>query len=213
MNRKFYDGEIYHICNKSISNYQIFSKDYNCQRFTELLDYYNHIKVPYKYSVAVQLHKYKYQNILYPRIDQIVKIISYCIMPDHYHLLLKIINSTLFSRFINNIENSYTRFFNLKNHRKGPLWQSRFRDVQIKTNEQLLHVKRYIHLNPVTNYLVNKPIEWRFSSYQDYITDTKVLSGIMKEISIKDIDTFKKFTEDQIDYQRQLKKIKKLLLE
>lgn len=213
MKRKFYDGEIYHICNKSISNYQIFSKDYNCQRFIELLDYYNHLKVRYKYSIALQLNTYEYINCLFPRIDQIVKIISYCIMPDHYHLLLKILNSDLFSLYISNINNSYTRFFNLKNHRKGPLWQSRFRSVLIKNNEQLLHTIRYIHLNPVTNYLVNKPIEWKFSSYRDYVSDPKILSEIMKEISIKDIDTFKKFTEDQIDYQRQLKKIKKLLLE
>lgn len=183
------------------------------QRFLELMEYYNRPIVPYKYSIALQLDTYTYTNCLKEKSDQIVKIIAYCLMPDHYHLLVKIKNDTCFSQFISNIENSFSRYFNLLSKRKGPLWQSRFKDKRIRTNEQLLHVSRYIHLNPVTNYLIDNPIHWVYSSYRDYILSKTTLSETMTEISIKDPMTYKRFVEDQIDYQRALKSIKRLLLE
>ena len=62
--------------------------------------------------------------------------ISYCVMPDHYHLVVKILKEAIFSKYINDLENSYTRYFNVKFDRKGPLWQNSYKAVRIKTNEQ-----------------------------------------------------------------------------
>ena len=114
---------------------------------------------------------------------------------------------------MSDVENSFTRYFNIKFGRKGPLWQNSFKSVEIRSNEQLLHVSRYIHLNPTTNRLVDRPEDWIFSSYKDFITDKKLLNDFMKEISIDDIDDYKKFVENNIEYQRDLKHIKKLLFE
>lgn len=115
--------------------------------------------------------------------------------------------------YISKVENSFSRFFNLKFKRKGPLWQSRFRAIKIKTNEQLLHVHRYTHLNPTTSELVDRAEDWILSSYRDFIENPIFLKREIKEISISDPDSYKKFVEDQKDYQRNLKKIKNLLLE
>jgi len=134
-------------------------------------------------------------------------------MPDHYHFLLKIIKDGSFSKFIGDVENSFTRYFNIKFDRKGPLWQNSFKAVEIRSNEQLLHVSRYIHLNPTTSRLVERPEDWIFSSYKDFITDKKLLNDFMKEISINDITDYKKFVENNIEYQRDLKRIKKFLFE
>jgi len=134
-------------------------------------------------------------------------------MPDHYHFLLKIIKDNSFSKFIGDVENSFTRYFNIKFDRKGPLWQNSFKAVEIRSNEQLLHVSRYIHLNPTTSRLVERPEDWIFSSYKDFITDKKLLNDFMKEISINDITDYKKFVENNIEYQRDLKRIKKFLFE
>jgi len=117
------------------------------------------------------------------------------------------------SKYISDVENSFSRYFNIKFKRKGPIWQSRFRSVEVKTDEQLLHVSRYIHLNPTTDYLVDKPEDWKFSSYKEYINNDTVLKEQMKEITINNPSLYKKFCEDQIDYQRNLKRIKKLMLE
>ena len=212
METNFYRDCFYHVFNKSIANFRIFSKIENCLRFLNTLDYYNDQKI--KPSLSVYLRKnFLNTNLLIPKDNSLIKIISYCIMPDHYHLLIKLINADKFSRYINNIENSYSRFFNIKNNRKGPLWQSRFKSVMIVSNEQLLHVSRYIHLNPTTNYLVDNPEDWNLSSYKEIIRDKKYLKEYIKDISIDSCLEYKKFVENNKDYQRKLRVIKKLMID
>lgn len=210
---KFIEGEIYHVFNKSISNYGIFKNLSNSQRFLNTFEYYNNCIVTKSYSQFIRSKKFNYKNIIYPVENTHCKILSYCIMPDHYHFLLRILNTGVFSKLINTIEDSFTRYFNIKFDRKGPLWQNSFKSVEIRSNEQLLHVSRYIHLNPTTNRLVDRPEDWIFSSYKDFITDKKLLNNFMKEISIDDISDYKQFVENNIDYQRDLKHIKKLIFE
>jgi len=148
----------------------------------------------------------KLNIIKYNEDQNLIKILSYCVMPDHYHLLIKFYSYGL-SKYISDVENSYTRYFNIKYKRKGPLWQTRYKHVKIINNEQLLHVSRYIHLNPVTNKLVDKPEDWVFSSYKHFITNNNI--NDVTEISIKSSKKYKRFVEDQIDYQRRLKLIKR----
>lgn len=210
---KFIEGEIYHIFNKSISNYGIFKDLNNSQRFINVFEYYNNRLVTKSFSQFVIRKKFDYKNIIYPLENSFIKIISYCIMPDHYHFLIKILIDGTLSKFINNVEDSYTRFFNIRFNRKGPLWQNSFKSVKICSNEQLLHVSRYIHLNPTTNKLVDRPEDWIYSSYRDLITDSLLLTEYMKEISINNVNIYKKFVENNIDYQRNLKYIKKLIFE
>ena len=210
---KFIEGEIYHIFNKSISSYGILKNLDNAQRFLNTFEYYNNYLEIKSYSQSIRTKKFEYKNIIYPIENSLCKILSYCVMPDHYHFLLKILKNNSFSKFMSDVENSFTRYFNIKFGRKGPLWQNSFKSVEIRSNEQLLHVSRYIHLNPTTNRLVDRPEDWIFSSYKDFITDKKLLNDFMKEISIDDIDDYKKFVENNIEYQRDLKHIKKLLFE
>jgi len=204
---------IYHIFNKSIANFRIFSSSDIRVRFIETLDYYNNDSLKYKYSVAKEKKVYQYNNILIPKSGAFVKFLSYNIMPDHYHLVTKIVNDDYLSKYLGIVENSYCRYFNIKFRRNGPLFQSRFKAVRIRTNEQLLHVTRYVHLNPTTAGLVDKPEDWPDSSYPDIITDEKYLRKYLTEISIKTPTTYKKFVENNLDYQKKLKQIKKLLLE
>jgi len=210
---KFVEGEIYHIFNKSISNYGILKDLTNSQRFLNVAEYYNNCLMTKSFSQFIKRKKFGYQNIIYPIDNSFCKVLSYCIMPDHYHFLLKILKENSLSKFISNVENSFTRYFNIKFDRKGPLWQTSFKSVKIRSNEQLLHVSRYIHLNPTTSNLIDRPEDWIFSSYKDFITDEKILNKFIKEISINDIKTYKQFVENNIEYQRELKHIKKLILE
>jgi len=212
MKNKFYDNCFYHIFNKSIANFGIFSKPRNSKRFIDTLYYYNSLKI--ELSLSLYLRKNSIDaDLLIPREQSIAKIISFCIMPDHYHLLIKVSHADKFSKYLNNVEDSYSRFFNLKNNRKGPLWQSPVKSVYIESNEHLLHVSRYIHLNPTTKYLVNKPEKWIFSSYKYFISNEKYLKEYIREISIDSCSDYKRFVENNIDYQRQLKHIKKLMID
>jgi len=101
--------------------------------------------------------------------EKVIHIIAYCLMPTHIHMLLEEVKEDGISIFTNNVLNSYTRYFNTKHKRKGPLWEGPSKKVTIKSDDQLLHLTRYIHLNPVTAYLCNKPEEWPYSSYNEYI--------------------------------------------
>ncbi len=206
-----YPNEIYHIFNRSIAGFRIFGEEEEKQRFLQTLIYYLNKK---ELSLSVFLRKNKafYDNLLLAsEKSNIGKIIAYCVMPDHYHLVVKIRDSAGFSRYINDVENSYTRYFNTKKERKGPLWEGRFKRVRVKTEEQLLHLTRYIHLNPTSDNLVDKPEKWKFSSYRDYISNPKILKEFVRELSIIDPKKYKEFVESRKDYQRKLKEIRKLL--
>ncbi len=77
-----------------------------------------------------------------------VSILSYCLMPNHIHLLLKQTGQEPIDKFIHRLHTAYTMFFNKKYERVGSVFQGRFKAKQIETDEYLLHVSRYIHLNP-----------------------------------------------------------------
>ena len=209
--RSFPQGEIFHLCNKSISNYSIFRNENWIDRFLTAIHHYNDINIQVCLSKALRKPIVQ-QNLLVRKPNQILYVLAYCIMRDHYHLLVKVHKDYSLSRCISNIENSYTRYYNKLNRGKGPLWQSRFRASSIKDNETLLHVHRYIHLNPVTAGYVNKPEEWKWSSYITFISNSEALLNT-KEISIKSVHTYKRFIEDQINYQKTIKGIQRKLLE
>lgn len=213
MSTGFNKNYYYHLFNKSIANFGIFTNNKGVERFIKILDYYNNFDKKISFSLFLRKNIKVKNNLLLLRENSIVKFISFCIMPDHYHLLIKSLSHEKISKYISDVENSYTRYFNIRNNRKGPLWQSRFKAVVIKNNLQLLHVSRYIHLNPTTNSLVNHPEDWRFSSYKEIISSPLLLKENLKEISISNRFTYKRFVENNINYQRRLKQIKKLVLE
>ncbi len=97
-----------------------------------------------------------------------VDIIAYCLMPNHYHLLVYL-QTDNFSELMQSFSLSYTKAINKRYHRVGSLFQGRFQAIHVDQEEYLLHLTRYIHLNPVSANLVKKAEEWEFSSYQDYI--------------------------------------------
>ena len=130
-----------------------------------------------------------------------------------FNLHFDFCNDEGISLYMKNLLNSYTRYFNTKTKRKGPLWQGRFKSVLIKTDEQLLHLTRYIHLNPTSEDLVEKPEDWPYSSYNEYLRNSEEpLCSFSKYLDIEP-KTYKEFVESRKDYQKRLSEIKHLLLE
>jgi len=211
------NGEYYHIFSRSIAKFKVFNDAEDFSRFRELIDLYRFSNFYYKYSVFKQL-KLNFQrdiiNTLRNDGNHLVKVVAYCIMPTHVHLLLKQLENDGITKFMSKVLNSYTRYFNTRHHRKGPLWEGHFKNVLVKTDEQLLHLTRYIHLNPSSAGLVANPEEWPFSSLEEYINSDFSgglceFSGILNMTPSK----YRRFVLDQKDCQRSLSIIKSHLID
>lgn len=211
-------GEIYHIFTKSIAGFKIFNFPNAFQRMTEAIVLYSVNNPPSKLSLFLKNSNSKPALELLKGLkdtEKIVKIMAYCIMPTHIHLLLQQLKDEGISRFVNLILKSYSKYFNEKYNRKGPLWEGRFKNVLVETQEQFLHLTRYIHLNPVTAYLIENPKDWEFSSYREYIGLIEKERMICDFSNLLDmnIPSYEKFVNDHVDYARKLSNIKHLILE
>lgn len=205
----------YHIFNKSIAGYTIFNTSSNFDRIISLINYYQFSDIPNKFSIfnkLNQLEKSEIINQLNNNNNKVVDIVAYCIMPTHFHLILRQNVNIGISEYVAKITNSYSHYFNLLHHRKGPLWQSRFKNVMIGSDEQLFHLSRYLHLNPVTSKIVDKPQDWKYSSYFEYLNGVELICRYKNVIGI-DKKTYQKFVDNQTNYQRRLHEIKKIILE
>ncbi len=211
------EGNIYHVFTRSIAGYKIFNSDMDFKRMFTAIAFYTSMPSAGRISdffrgSRKQRKEFPLQN--YP-LNKKIRLIAYCIMPTHIHLLLHQLGEESISRYINLVLKSYSKYFNLKHKRLGPLWESRFKNVIVESDEQLIHLTRYIHLNPVTAYLVDRPEDWRHSSYQEYlkvIEDGKGICDYSGYVAMGS-NSYRNFTNDQIDYQRKLQDIKKLILE
>ena len=102
-----------------------------------------------------------------------IKIHTYCLMTNHYHLLVETPQANL-SRAINWINVSYAAYFNRKRHRRGHVFQGRFKSILVDADEYLKHLSRYIHLNPLRAKMVEALSAYTWSSYPAFIGKAKV---------------------------------------
>jgi putative transposase len=217
MEKKILENDtVYHVFSRSIFKFEIFRDECDFERMKSLLWFYKREKPVIRYSFFLELKNkdefYK-QNIIDN--DELVEIIAYCIMPTHVHLVLKQLKDKGISIFLSNALNSYTRYFNCKIKRKGPLWESRFKSVKVDTDEQLMHLTRYLHLNPVTARLIDDPAQWKYSSYSEFLGGDSadvVICNYNNSMEIKP-NEYKEFVTSQIDYQRELAMIKEKFLD
>lgn len=216
----FVPQQIYHLYNRSIGNKPIFTYKRNCERALLTLFYYQYYPRPSSLShfLTSSDEEKERKLLIFKKAKKTVEILAFSLMENHFHLLIKEKRKQGISRFLSNFQNSYTRYFNLFHKTKGYLFEGQFKAVRIITDDQLLHVSRYIHLNPYSSFIVKdfdqlKKYSW--SSLPDYLTITK--SNICeKEILLsyfKSVESFEKFIFNQKDYQRELQTIKHLVLD
>ena len=213
-------GETYHTFNRSIARQPVFLNTRSYSRALELIHFYSYVQPRLRFSHYNRLplkEKADFLEDLRTNGRRQIKLFAFCLMPNHIHFLMQELEKNGISRFMSNFQNSYAKYFNLKNDRTGSLFQSMFKAVRIESDAQLIHVCRYIHLNPLTSYVIKDADDlerYPWSSYSQYfkgisdLIDTNLISEFFS--SKKE---FKKFTLDQVDYQRQLDKIKHLSLE
>lgn len=211
------NGEIYHVYTKSIAGFTIFNKDAEYERMEKVLFFYRFGSLPTRFSEFERTYGMSRidDKIRIDKAKKIVEIIAYCLMPTHIHFLLKQINTGGVSEYMGKILNSYSKYFNSKYKRKGPLWEGRFENRLVKDDSDFLHLTRYIHLNPSTAHLISCPEDWKYSSYSEYLGVKKGKYAICdhKRYVPMPTEAYREFANDRIDYQRKLASIKHLILE
>ncbi|PJA00850.1 MAG: hypothetical protein COX78_00080, partial [Candidatus Levybacteria bacterium CG_4_10_14_0_2_um_filter_35_8] len=177
--------------------------------------------VPVRYSQFLQLSLEAKDSTLkrLSESERLVDVLVFCLMPNHFHFLFRQKTDNGISTFIANFTNSFTKYFNAKYKRIGPLFEGVFKAVFIESDDQLIHLSRYIHLNPVASSIINSNqlLDYKWSSYSAYLSLSKESKIVLdKETVLSFFKTSKRYEEfvlDQIDYGKKLEKIKHLIIE
>jgi len=212
-------GEIYHVFNKSIEKFKIFNSAAEYQRVIETMIYYQYTDIDSPYSTFINSAFIQTSGFInglhaiYKNSPKYVQLIAYCIMPTHFHIIIKQNSDNGIATFLRKWLNSYSRYFNLKHKRKGPLWSHHYKRVHITSDTQLLHETRYVHLNPTTNYLVSSPEEWKYSSFGEYIQPYKGRRRLCEfdEFIGMSPREYRRFVIEHIAEQREMKEIQHAL--
>ena len=209
-------GSIYHVFNKTIDNKQPFLFTDICQKFCDIVVYYRSTQSILRFSQFDKQPKSLKQTILTNILNKKtfrIRILAYCLMPTHYHFLLRQEHANGVSTFISLIQNSFTRFYNLKHDRKGPLFLHRFKSKPIQTESLIKHVSRYIHLNPFSSNLIkDKELlqKYPWSSFHEYFEQLKPISDVDFVLSYfnNNVKSYNSFILNNAEHQRMIEECK-----
>jgi putative transposase len=137
-------NQYYHFFNRGVNYGKIFFNQGNWYFFLERLS--NYFKTEY------------------------VDIVAYCLMPNHYHLLVYTKIDDVSNQVMQPFGTSYTKAINKQQGRVGSLFQGPLQAKHISDDQYLLPLSRYIHKNPVHTGFVSTPEEWEFSSYREFVS-------------------------------------------
>lgn len=170
----FIEGNYYHIYNRGCNRENIFRSEDNYLFLIEKLK---------KYSI--ELH---------------VSVIAYCLMPNHYHFLVKQNGNIEAGLLPQNIFNGYTKAFNNSFERSGTLFEGPYKSIHVDKTEYVVHLCRYIHRNPFDAKIVKDIEDWKFSNYLECVGKRK---GVIfeKEFMIDHFGSVEGYEKFVLEYQ------------
>jgi len=209
----FYPGGVFHVYNRGIAKSELYHDPKDYQHFLDTLSFYLDQSPALRFSKATVDERRKVFSR--PAQDPLVQVLAYCLMPNHFHLMLREVAEHGVSTFMRRAMNSYTRAYNTRYKRVGTVFQGTFSAVTVESPEQYLHLSRYIHLNPYVARLVDDPATYAWSSYPLYLKDSS--SRLVQPDDVLAAaggpETYQAFMEDYASYARDVSIIRKLVLE
>jgi putative transposase len=183
MNRKirFAPGEYYHLYNRGTEKRTVFLDQTDYRRFLNLLFLCNGELGINMRELLKQAREFE-ELFEVDREKPLVAIGAYCLMPNHFHILVKELEEGGTSKFMQKLTTAYTMYFNTRRHRVGSLFQGTFKAEQVGKDQYLKYLYSYVHLNPVKLFdrgwksrklrsVHNAEMfiaEYSYSSYRDY---------------------------------------------
>lgn len=182
----------YHIYNRGVEKRKIFQDDEDYRVFLSLLKRYLDSQVSKDPSGRE-----------YDRLYGRVELLAYCLMPNHFHLLIYVHDAEGMTRLLRGVATSYTGYFNKKYKRIGPLFQDRYKTSHILADSYLTHISRYIHRNPKTWR------HWKYSSLPYYLDDRQADWLLPDKIMalFANRKEYGEFLDDYEDYKSSLDEI------
>ncbi len=199
-NLTFVEGEYYHVFNRGLDKRAIFHDK-------EDLDYFLHRMKDFNSSIAVGGHRMqqydKYQQLLSPA-SKLVEVVSYCLLPNHFHLILKQSYQNGITNFMQRIGTGYVKYFNKKYGRSGALFQGRFKATKIETSLEFVSV--YVNLNNKHHH-IDAQKNLVASSYDEFLGHTESNICTQNEISaiVDSVGDYEEYALMQSDYFTQRK--------
>ena len=188
----FVQGGVYHIYNRGNRKQDIFASNKDYRRYLEKLKEYKN-----KHNIAI---------------------LTYCLMPNHVHFLVRQNSPDPVSSFVQKLHTAYSMYFNKKYKQVGHIFQDRFKAKIVTKDEYIMHLSRYIHLNPVK--LAQKLTSYIWSSYptflgiaDDGITDTKFILSYFKRKNDSPKDVISAYRYFIREEKQDLEKIRSLIFE
>lgn len=202
--RRYSSGYCYHIYNRGVEKRNIFNNSLDYKTFLSILESYMEPKTLF----IAGSHKNQIASWRSKLEENEIEILCFCLMPNHFHLLLKQNSKDGVTRFMRRISNAYVSYFNKKHDRVGTLFQGKFKAVLIDKDAYLLHLSRYIHLNPLEVRPLTELHNYPHSSYACYLNKQKIpwintipilsffkKTKLQKVLGLKKFNTYKSFVE------------------
>ncbi|MBL7158907.1 transposase [Candidatus Microgenomates bacterium] len=202
----YIENGFYHVYNRGVEKRDIFMEKGDYKVFLHFLK---------RYLTKPPFDPNKITPIFRTNLFDKIQLNAYCLMPNHFHLMIKQSTKEAMTVFIKALTNSYVHYFNKKCRRRGPLFEGNYKAVLIETEPQLLHLTRYIHLNPKEVQPIDRSNlstgptsvrKYSYSSYQEYLGLRKTswihpeeILGFFKtaqKTSLQDILSYQSFVED-----------------
>ncbi len=213
---QFENNNFYHVFNRGVEKRKIFLDKFDFLRFVHYLFVLNDKEQVLSTYRRTKAHERGLTSFIDKPREVLVDVVCFCLMPNHYHLLLRQRVEGGISKFMQKLGTGHTMYFNERYERSGVLFQGSFKAVHVETDAQLTHLSRYIHLNPVdmieskwkergvrNKKKVFKFLEnYRWSSYPDHIGKKNFPSVINKtflEQHFKTPQDYKGFIKEYLD--------------
>jgi putative transposase len=203
----FANDYFYHIFNRGVDKRNIFFEDKDYRRFLfgmrEFNDENSTINTLRRINMANEGNPMSLKPI---EKDPLVKIVCYCLMPNHFHFILKQIKDKGISKFLQKLGIGYTKYFNQKNERSGVLFQGKFKAVLVDKDNYFNHLVRYIYLNPID--LVD--LEWKERGLKNW----RKTVAALKSYRWTNCNNYNQYIEFIKDYRAEnFKPIAKLIID
>jgi len=167
-------GGSYHIYNRGVEKRVIFEDDQDYRVFLHLLKYYlspPDINDTHPLLEGTDVHLIRPRPLINVHID--VQLLAFCLLPNHFHLLVKQSSANGMTRLMQALSTTYVMYFNRRYDRVGPLFQDRYKAVFVGEGDMgdryLLHLSRYIHMNPYKELTGPGLVSWPYSSLPYYL--------------------------------------------